>query len=139
LETMSKKPDLSQDRFDSVDAEVPAKPQRRTFTAKYKLRILAELDAAGRGEQGAILRREGIYSSHIASWRAARKQGMLGAFTKKRGRKKDPDAAAQRQIARLERELEHTKEELRKAHLIMEVQGKVAGLLGLNFDSGKNS
>jgi len=136
---MSKKPDLSQDRFDSVDAEVPAKPQRRTFTAKYKLRILAELDAAGRGEQGAILRREGIYSSHIASWRAARKQGMLGAFTKKRGRKKDPDAAAQRQIARLERELEHTKEELRKAHLIMEVQGKVAGLLGLNFDSGKNS
>jgi hypothetical protein len=69
---MNKKPDPNQDRPDPVDAEVPAKPQRRTFTAKYKLRILAELDAAGRGEQGAILRREGVYSSHIASWRAAR-------------------------------------------------------------------
>jgi hypothetical protein len=136
---MNKKPDPNKDRPDPVDADVPAKPQRRTFTAKYKLGILAELDAAGRGEQGAILRREGVYSSHIASWRAARQQGMLGALSKKRGRKKDPDAAAQRQIAQLKRELEHTKEELRKAHLIMEVQGKVAGLLGLNFDSGKNS
>jgi len=122
-----------------VDAEVAAKPSRRRFPAAYKLRVLEELDQAEHGEIGAILRREGLYSSQISDWRAARLAGTLGALSKKRGRKKNENAVADKQIAQLERELARTKEELRKAHLIMEVQGKVAGLLGLNFDGGKNS
>ncbi len=146
LETMKENPIQSSDSatIDSaetsqVDVEVAAKPKRRTFTAAYKLRVLDEVDAAGPGEQGAILRREGLYSSHISEWRAARRRGALGALQKKRGRKADPNRAAHKRIAQLERELARSQEALRKAHLILEVQGKVAGLLGLNFDHEKNS
>lgn len=122
-----------------VDIEVPEKPKRRRFTAAYKLRILEEIDAAEPGDQGAILRREGLYTSHISDWRTARRAGALSALKKKRGRKPDPNKAANKRIAQLERELAKTQEELRKARLILEVQGKVAGLLGLNFDDGKDS
>ena len=143
---MKKKPIQSQDSAAlapsetiPIDVEVPEKPKRRRFTAVYKLRILEELDAASPGQQGAILRREGLYSSHISDWRMARKAGALGALAKKRGRKRDPSRAAQKRIAQLERELARTQEELRKARLILDVQGKVAGLLGLNFDHDKSS
>ena len=146
LETMKEKPIQSQDSGEfaptgtpQVNVEVPARPTRRRFTAAYKLRILDEVDAAGPGEQGAILRREGLYSSHISDWRAARRKGALGALEKKRGRKADPNRAAEKRIAQLERELARSQEALRKAHLILDVQGKVAGLLGLNFDHEKNS
>ncbi len=145
LETMKENPIQSSDSatIDSaeasqVDVEVAAKPKRRTFTAAYKLRVLDEVDAAGPGEQGAILRREGLYSSHISEWRAARRRGALGALQKKRGRKADPNRAAHKRIAQLERELARAQEALRKAHLILEVQGKVAGLLGFNLKDGKN-
>ncbi len=63
-----------------VDVEVAAKPKRQTFTAAYKLRILEEIDAVGPGGQGAILRREALYSSHISEWRAARRRGALGSL-----------------------------------------------------------
>ncbi len=122
-----------------VDVEVSAKPKRRRFTAEYKLGILEEVDAAEPGAQGAILRREALYSSHISEWRAARRAGSLGALAKKRGRKTSQNAAAEKKIAQLERELARAQEELRKAHLILDVQGKVAGLLGLNFGQEKNS
>lgn len=122
-----------------IDVEVPAKPKRRRFKAEYKLRILNEVEAAERGEVGAILRREGLYSSQISEWRAAQRRAALGGLEKKRGRKVDPNRAAQKKITQLEHELARTQEALRKAHLILEMQGKVAGLLGLNFDHGKNS
>ena len=86
-----------------VDVEVAPKPKRRKFTAEYKLRILEEIERAQPGEQGAILRREGLYSSHIADWRVARRQGALGSLSRKRGRKSKPDRAAQQRIASLER------------------------------------
>jgi len=121
------------------DPEVVAKPRRRRFTAKYKLKILEELDDVGPGEQGAVLRREGLYSSHVSEWRRARREGALAALSRKRGRKtKAVDRSAKR-IAQLERELARTQEELRKALLILEVQGKVAGLLGMNLENGKAS
>jgi transposase len=128
-----------QEAAPQIDPEVAAKPTRRRFTAEYKLRILDEVDAAPPGEQGAILRREGLYSSHISDWRAARRKGALRALGRKRGRKPNPNRGAEQRIADLERELARSQEELRKARLIVEVQGKVAGLLGLNFGSENNS
>ena len=121
------------------DPEVPAKPRRRRFSAEYKLRVLEELDRADPGGQGAILRREGLYSSHVTEWRRARRRGALNTLSVKRGRKPKPADGQAKKIAKLERELAKTREELRKAHLILEVQGKVAGLLGFDLQSGKDS
>ena len=82
------------------DPEVPERARRRTFTATYKLEILAAYDAAPDGEKGALLRREGLYSSHIVAWRRARDAGALAGLAVARGRKRrDPQAE---QIARLE-------------------------------------
>jgi len=73
------------------DPEVPERARRRTFTAKYKLEVLAAYDAAADGEKGAILRREGLYSSHPVDWRRARDAGALAGLTKPRGRpRRDP-------------------------------------------------
>src|SRR6202008_2331108 len=69
------------------DPEVPERVRRRTFTAKYNLEILAAYDAAPAGEKGALLRREGLYSSHIVQWRQARDAGALAGFAVSRGRK----------------------------------------------------
>jgi len=68
------------------DPEVPERAKRRTFTAKYKLEILAEYDAAPEGAKGALLRREGLYSSHIVEWRKARDAGALAGLASPRGR-----------------------------------------------------
>ena len=112
------------------DAEVPAKARRRAFTAEYKKRILAEADAAtGSGTIGTLLRREGLYSSHLTTWRQERAAGIDQAFSKKRGPKVRRDAAAEAS-AKLRRQNERLTEELRKAHLIIDVQKKVAALLG---------
>ena len=121
------------------DPEVPAKASRRRFTAKYKLRVLEELDRAEPGTQGAILRREGLYSSHISEWRKARREGALTSLGRTRGRKPKPIDARDSHIGKLERENARLQEELRQAHLILEVQGKVAGLLGIGLSSGKDS
>lgn len=121
------------------DPEVPAKPKRRRFTAEYKLRILEEIDRAGPGGGGAVLRREGLYSSHLTEWRRARRDGSLQALSRKRGRKPKPANPLQKKVDRLERELARAQEELRKAHIIIDVQGKVAGLLGVTPEDGKNS
>jgi transposase len=112
--------------------EVVATPKRRTFTAKYKLRILLEADACDQaGEVSKLLRREGLYSSHLAEWRAARKRGELDALEpKKRGPKaKERDerderiAAQEKEIARLRARAEH-------AEALVALQKKVAELLG---------
>ena len=114
---------------ENLDTEVVAKAKRRQYTAEYKLRILRELDASqGSGETGALLRREGLYSSHLTGWRRQRERGELdGLGPQKRGPKADPQAV---ELARLQRENERLWERLRKAELIIEVQKKVAQMLG---------
>lgn len=111
------------------DIEVVAKAKRRQYTAEYKLRVLNEADACkGSGEIGALLRREGLYSSLLSKWRQQREQGSLeGLGTHKRGPKADPQAV---ELARLQRENERLRERLRKAELIIDVQKKVAQMLG---------
>jgi len=109
------------------DPEVPQRARRRSFTAKYKLEVLAAYEAAEPGEKGAILRREGLYSSHIVEWRRARDAGALAALAQPRGRKRpDPRDA---QIARLRKERERLEQELAKARFVMDVQAKLQALL----------
>lgn len=112
------------------DPEVVVKAQRRQFSAEYKRRILQEADACTqRGEIGALLRREGLYSSHLNTWRHQRARGERQGLTPaRRGRKADPQAA---ENARLLRETERLKAQLARAELIIEVQKKVSQLLGL--------
>ena len=110
-----------------LDPEVPERARRRTFTAKYKLEVLAAYDAAPDGEKGAVLRREGLYSSHIVDWRRARDAGALAALATPRGRKRrDPQAE---RIARLEAEKQQLEQELTKARFVVDVQAKLHALL----------
>src|SRR4249920_816018 len=109
------------------DPEVPERARRRTFTAKYKLEILAAYDAAPDGEKGALLRREGLYSSHIVQWRRARDAGALAVLAVPRGRKRrDPQAE---RIARLEQEKRQLEQELAKTRFVVDVQAKLHALL----------
>jgi transposase-like protein len=112
------------------DPEVVPKAERRRFTAEYKQRILAEADACmQRGEIGALLRREGLYRSHLDKWREQRRTGALQALAPQQcGRKPDPQAA---EIARLRRENERLQQRLQRAETIIEVQKKLSTLLGL--------
>ena len=112
------------------DPEVVPKADRRRFTAEYKRRILQAADACAEpGEVGTLLRREGLYSSHLTTWRQQRQRGELQGLTPaKRGRKADPQAA---EIARLQRETERLKAQLARAELIIDVQKKLSQMLGL--------
>jgi len=112
-------------------AEVVAKAKRRRFTAEYKLRILEEAERAAPGEIGAMLRREGLYSSHLTEWRRARREGSLGALSKKRGRKPKSRNPLAKEVARLEREKEKLQLKLRQAEAVIEIQKKVSELLGI--------
>jgi transposase-like protein len=105
---------------DRPDPEVPQKARRRTFTAQYKLDVVAEYDAAATGEKGAVLRREGLYSSHVIEWRRARDAGSLA------GPAADPRDA---QIARLQKEKAKLEQELAKARFVVDVQSKLQALL----------
>ena len=118
--SQSQKPELQA----AADPEVSDRPRRRKFSAKYKLEILREIETcAEEGKIGAVLRREGLYRSHISTWRQAREAGDLLALTpKKRGRPCKPIDPAKTEVDRLERENAKLKEELRKAHLIIDVQ-----------------
>ena len=115
------------------DPEVVAKAKRRKFTAAYKLAVVEEADrATAAGEIGALLRREGLYSSHLVEWRRLREAGALSALSRKRGRKptRDPLAEENRklkaQVARLEKKLQ-------QAEIIIDVQKKVSALLGITL------
>jgi transposase len=118
---------------EAPDPEVPEKIPRRRFSAGYKLRILEQADqCAEPGEIGALLRREGLYSSHLATWRRQREEGQLkGLAPKKRGRKKkrtDPSAA---RVAQLEKENRRLKDQLRRAEIIIDAQKKISEILGI--------
>ena len=111
------------------DPEFVERPKRRRFGAEYKLAILREADACTRvGEIGALLRREGLYSSHLSSWRKQRDEGALTALARKRGRK--PADPLETESAELRRRAERAEAELLKAQRVIEVQGNVSALLG---------
>jgi transposase-like protein len=116
--------------------EVVPKAKRRQYTAEYKRRILQEYEAcAESGQRGALLRREGLYSSNITSWRRQRERGELaGLATKKRGRKAAPRAT---ENAKLRRENERLRKRLERAELIIEVQKNVSRLLGLSAEESE--
>jgi transposase-like protein len=109
---------------------------RRRFTAEYKQRILEEADACSEpGQIGALLRREGLYSSHLAKWRQVRDQAALAALApRKRGRKPVPVNPLAARLAQLERENRRLEDRLSKAEIIIDVQKKVAQLLGIPLD-----
>lgn len=115
------------DRQERPDPQVPERARRRTFTAQYKLDVVAAYDAAPDGQKGAVLRREGLYSSHIVEWRRARDSGALAGLDRPRGRPvTDPRDA---QIARLNREKRQLEQELAKARFVVDVQAKLQALL----------
>jgi len=125
------------------DPEVRERAVRRRFMAEYKLRILKEAESCtGRGQLGALLRREGLYSTNLITWKRQLEKGTLAALSpRKRGPKgKRPDPSARR-VAELERENERLKKKLRQAETIIEVQKKVSEILQipLNVNGEKNS
>ncbi len=112
--------------------EVKPKAKRRRFTAEYKRRILAEADACTKlGELGALLRREGLYSSHLSSWRGQRDRGELaGLSPKKRGPKVKAKNPLEKRVRELEREVIKLRKRAKRAEGLVEVQKKVAELFG---------
>jgi len=114
------------------DPAVSEKPVRRRFTAEYKLRMLREADCCTEpGQLGALLRREGLYSSHLTTWRQQREEGTLaGLAPKRRGRKPSPEAPVVAENERLKRENERLTAKLRQAETIIEVQKKLSEILG---------
>ena len=114
------------------DPEVVANARRRTFTAEYKLRILAEADAAAThpGAIGALQRREGLYSSHLVTWRRERQAGVLKGLTPRQRGPKSKRNPQEEEMQRLRRENQRLTEELRKAAIVIDVQKKVGALLG---------
>jgi transposase len=116
------------------DPEVPERAKRRQFSAEYKLGILREADACkGSGEIGALLRREGLYSSHLVVWRRQREtRALAGMRTRKRGPKaKEVDP----RVKQLERENARLQRRLKQAETIIEIQKKVAGMLGIPLNA----
>jgi len=115
------------------EPEVPETVPRRRFTAAFKLRILQQADQCTQpGEIGALLRREGLYSSHLVTWRRQRAEGLLKGLTpKKRGRKKKPVDPSAVRIAQLEKETLRLKQQLRRAEIIIDAQKKISEILGI--------
>src|SRR6266545_2538374 len=110
------------------DPELVERPQRRRFSAEYKLQILREADACTRpGEIGALVRREGLYTSHLTYWRKQRDAGALRELGRPRGRK--PADRRDAEIAELQRRLERSECELAKARKVIEIQGNLSALL----------
>jgi transposase len=123
------------------DPEVPEKAIRRRFTAEYKRRILKETETCTEtGQLGALLRREGLYSSNLNTWRRQAEQGTLDALSpKKRGPKeKRPDPSIRR-IAELEKETQKLKHKLRQAGLIIEAQKKIAEIFRTSLDQNEET
>lgn len=122
-----------------MNTEVPARVQRRRFTADYKLKILDQIDNCTKsGEIGALLRREGLYSSQLTLWRKARQEGALTALSKKRGRTKTTQTAEAKEIERLRRENAKLREKLNRAAAVIEVQKKVSDILDLDLNQSEN-
>ena len=119
--------DWAENRSTIPDPEVPGRATRRVYSARYKARIVAEYDRLDATGRGALLRREGLYTSHISKWRQLRDQGALVALAAGPGR---PAAKPREQeLARLRRQTARLEAELATARRVIEVQGKLSALL----------
>lgn len=120
-----------------ADPEVSDKAKRRRFTAHYKLEILREAERCTKpGELGALLRREGIYSSNLSAWRRVRERGELAGLRQhKRGRKAKTKDARDKQLADQQREIRRLKRKLAQAETVIEIQKKASALLGIPLNS----
>ena len=117
-------------------ADPAAKPKRRTFSPEYKLRIVAEYDAAPKGEKGAVLRRERLYDSHVQEWRAARDAGALDALVDRRTSPARPKKSSQAtEVERLQRKVARLEKEVAKRDAALEVLGKTHALLEMLSES----
>jgi transposase len=113
-----------------VSTEIAVKPTRRKFTPEYKLKILQETDQCRPGDIGAVLRREGLFSSQLATWRREREIGLMqGLDPRRRGRKPHPLEA---ENALLRKKLARTERKLEEAEVILETQKKLCQLFGMN-------
>ena len=131
---------MSRNETSIPDPEVVPTAKRRRFTKQEKMRILKEADACTEpGELGALLRREGIYSSYLSRWRRARDRGELQALSRKRrGPKSAADSGLTKELAKLQRENERLRGRLAQAEAIMEAQKKLSELLGLSPRETRN-
>lgn len=121
------------------DSEVASRPVRRRFTAEQKLRILRQADACGHGELGALLRREGLYSSHLETWRRQRERGELeGLAPKTRGRKPAERNPLASEVAKLQRENARLQHRLKQAELIISFQKKLSLMLNAPPDASED-
>lgn len=125
------------ERKRAVDPQVPAKAARRRFSGEYKQRIVREADAArDAGEIGMLLRREGLYSSHLVTWRRARERGELaGLSPKRRGRKEKAVNPLAKRVVELERDKQRLELRLKQAELLLEIQKKASQLLEIPLAS----
>src|SRR5665811_149911 len=114
-------------RVNDPDPEVPERAKRRSYTARYKLEILAEYEGSDRDAKGSLLRREGLYSSLVSEWRKQRERGASEALGAKPGRA--PVDPVERDNARLRQRVGRLEEELGTARRVIEVQGKLSALL----------
>ena len=118
-----------------VNPEVLEKPERRRFSAEYKLRILQETDTCEPGQIGAILRREGLYSSHLTTWRRQRQQGQLaGLSERKRGRKSQPVNPLAKEVEQLRRENQRLVKRMEQLELLVDIQKKTSRILGITLE-----
>lgn len=126
-------------KSDPPNPEVVEKAARRKFTTEYKLRILHETDRCAPGELGAVLRREGLYSSHLTKWRQNRERAEREALApQKRGRKAQETNPLAPRVAELERDKERLQHRLQQAEAIIEVQKKISELLGIPLKGGSD-
>jgi transposase len=115
---------------------LPDKPRRRTFTAEYKLRIVEEYDAcAGDGDKGALLRREGLYSSHVVEWRRARDAGSKSGLGQAQRKKTSREAKA---LAKANARIERLESDLAKHKLALGIAGKAHALLEMLAESAQD-
>src|SRR5713226_9248444 len=118
----------------SSEVEVVAKPMRRRFTAEYKLRVLREAEGCHeRGEVGAVLRREGLYSSNLTQWRKQREAGELAGLSRRRGLSARPKNPLADKVSALERENVRLKARAERAEGLVELQKKVSEILGIEL------
>ena len=118
----------------AADPEVADKPKRRRFTAEYKRKFLKQADACRPGELGALLRREGVYSSSLKAWRSARDRGELaGLAPKKRGPKTQMPDPRDRELAAKDREIARLSARAERAEALIEVQKKLSQILGIRL------
>ena len=122
------------------DPEVTDRPKRRRFTAEYKRKILKQADACTRpGELGALLRREGVYSSSLGAWRAARERGEInGLAPKKRGPKTSAPDPRDRELAAKDREIARLSARAERAEALIEVQKKLSQILGIRLPESED-